>query len=270
MTNIRTTKTIIGAVLISITVFGIFLCVSMYQQIKVAEAKFNKEKATLIKEGMDLQDKIDTLAKELKEKASAVSAVESEKQAILEKTKTLEDEKKKMAERYMRDIETLKKENDLLNRKVEGFANISLTQLLKEAAAKEGNGTIKKLIEGLLTKIELVKAGKLVNLEPIVVTGEAPATQQKELEDTASIPQGKTGKILSLDKNNNLIVIDIGRGNGVKEGQRCVILKDNKEIASGEVISTRYKISAVFVGEIKYGYTINDIKEGDGVFVKEG
>lgn len=266
MVNTNTTRTIVGAVLVSISIFSLFLCASLYQQMKATESKFNKEKATLIKEGMDLQDKIDALAKEVKEKTSAVSVVESEKKSILEKAKALEDEKRVMAERYMRDIEALKKENDLLNRKVESSANISLTQFLKEASAKEENETIKKLIEILLSKIELVKAGKSVNLEPIVVIGEAAAAQQKEAEGA----QGKTGKILSVDKNNNLIVIDIGRASGVKEAQRCIILKDDKEIASGEVISTRYKISAVFVGEIKYGYTINDIKEGDGVSVKEG
>jgi hypothetical protein len=79
----------------------------------------------------------------------------------------------------------------------------------------------------------------------------------------------KTGKVLSVDAKDNLLVIDLGRQDDVKQGNRCIILKDEKEMASGEVISVRYNVSAVFVDDLKFNNKISNIKEGNTALIKE-
>lgn len=267
----NTAKTIIGAVLISISVFSIFVAISSRHQTNTAEDKFNKERAVLIKEGMDLQDKIDALTKELKEKAGAISFMEAEKRAIIEQVKVIEYEKKKNVQKYIRKMQALKEKNAELNKKIESIKKIPLSELLKETLADENNETIKRLVENTLSKIAEIRQGKAVSLEPIVITGEGvpdTAAQAGAALENSSIAR-KTGKILSVDKTNNLIVLDMGRNNNVKEGQRFVIMKDGKEAASAEIINTRYKISAAFISDVRYGHTINDIKEGGTVSIIE-
>lgn len=259
---------IAGAALVSATVFSIFISVSLYQKTKAGEDKFNKEKAALIKEGMDLQDRIDGLSKELKEKAASVAVIESEKKAAVDNMKTLETEVKKSAKMYQLKIDTLKKSNDMLNKQLERIKNIPLTEMLKDALENENNENIKKLIENTIAKIDMIRQGKVVNLEPIVVTNQAGAAAPAETAQETG-PAGLAGKILSVDKKNNLIVISLGRSNNVKEGQRCLIYKGSNEAASAEIITTRYKISAAFVDDVKYGYTINDVKEGEKVSISE-
>lgn len=268
MTNVNKTKTILGAVLISICIFSLFLAASSYQQMKKSEEKFNKEKAGLIKEGMDLQDKIDSLSKELKEKTLSLNTLETEKKIFTAAIKTLESQSKNIEKQYIKRVDSLKKENSLLNKKIDDVEKIPITQLLKKALSEEGNESIKKLLEDALYKIEMIKAGKAVDLEPIVVTGEA-AAQVKEPQKEGEIFEKKTGKILSVDAKNNLIVIGLGYSNNIKENQRCLIVKDGKEVAFADTINVRYRISAAFVNDIKYGHTINDIKEGDEVSIVE-
>lgn len=268
MANKNATKTIVGAFLISACVFSLFLAVSSYRQVKTAEDKFNKEKAALIKEGMDLQDRIDSLTKELKEKTAALVVVETGRKVTAEKIMMLEDENKNITKRYLKKIEELKSEKDLLAESVESAKKTPLTQVLKDALFGEENEKIKKLLNDTLYKIEMIKAGKAVDLEPIVVTGGISA-QAKEMQPVEGIAEKKTGRILSVDSKNNLIVIDLGYRDNIKENERCAVLIDEKEIASANIISVRHRISAAFIDEVKYGYVINDVKEGSKVSVIE-
>ena len=87
------------------------------------------------------------------------------------------------------------------------------------------------------------------------------------LELSIVSPELRKGKVISVDQKYSLAVFDIGRKDGVEKGKQCAILKDDKEIAQAEVISTRYNVSAAFIYETAYGHNIRDIKEGDGVLV---
>ncbi|MDD5174101.1 MAG: hypothetical protein PHV48_04680, partial [Candidatus Omnitrophica bacterium] len=120
------------------------------------------------------------------------------------------------------------------------------------------NENIRMVLDDSLRKIELIKEGKAVNLEPIVVKDDNAL--QSALLDQENAQ--KKGEVLSLDKKSSLVVINLGRKEGVKEGDRLRIFKDADQIAGGEVISVRYRISAAVIDDIRYKSTIDDIKEG--------
>ena len=80
---------------------------------------------------------------------------------------------------------------------------------------------------------------------------------------------GKNGEILLVDKNCNLVIIDLGQREGVKEKDRLKILKDGKEIAEATVIGVRYRASAAFVDEIEHRHNIRNIENGDAVLIPE-
>lgn len=64
-------------------------------------------------------------------------------------------------------------------------------------------------------------------------------------------------------------MIDLGTQDGIVKGDRCVVVKDEKVIASAEIISVRYKISAAFIDDVRYKNALTDIKEGDKVLISK-
>jgi len=264
-----TKKTIFGAILISICIFSIIFAVSAFRYFKTVESKFNNEKADLIKENMDLQDKVDSLEEDIAQKTGIATNLETEKKTLEARLITLGEEAKNLESRYGQlygeKIKILKKENLFLRSRSDDIKKMSLVNFLKATLAKEGNSNIKEVVKDALSKVELINSGKSVRLEPIVVA-EKDKKYDKENDGSFDI-KNLSGKIVSIDTVNNLVVVDIGRQDGVKDGQKCVISKGSDEIASGEIISTRYKLSAVFVGEIRQKHTFSDIAEGDIVSI---
>jgi hypothetical protein len=99
--------------------------------------------------------------------------------------------------------------------------------------------------------------GEPVELSPIVVRppSEASALQTSRDND---------GKVLALNRENNFIVIDIGEENGVRVGDTFQVSnKEDKPIASVEVIETRDSISACDIKKES-----STIKVGDKVRIK--
>jgi len=270
MDSTGTKKTIIVAILISLCIFSIFFSLSLFRHFKTAENKFNNEKASLIKENISLEDQLESIKKDIKVKTDAVTVLESEKKSLLDQIKSMDDDNKKLDKRYAElyggRIGTLKKENSSLRSRISNIGKAPLADFIKDYIGKEENDNIKKVLAEALRKVELIQAGKIVNLEPIVVA-ENNAQAATESATIAGSAAGKAGKIISIDRDNNLIVVDLGRADDVRAGQHCMVMHEDKEIGSGEIISTRYKMSAVFINDIKYKYTFNDIKESDKVSI---
>ena len=272
MDSTGTKKTIIVAILISLCIFSIFFSLSLFRHFKTAETKFNNEKASLIKENISLQDQLESIKKDIKVKTDAVTVLESEKKSLLDQIKSTEEDSKKLDKRYAElyggRIGALKKENSSLRNRMLNIGKAPLADFIKNYMGKEENENIKKVLAEALRKVELIQTGKVVNLEPIVV---AENNAQATTEPASSLGNvaGKAGKIISIDRDNNLIVVDLGRADDVKAGQRCMVMHGDKEIGSGEIISTRYKMSAAFINDIKYKYTFSDIKESDKVLIGE-
>jgi predicted nuclease with TOPRIM domain len=79
-----------------------------------------------------------------------------------------------------------------------------------------------------------------IELPPIVVRPQSEISSQK----TAVFPAATAGKILSLDKDNNFVVIDLGTDTGIKIGDTFQVYRGDRVIATIEVIQARRDIAA--------------------------
>jgi len=236
MDNARSGKLIYSTSLIVICVLSAILSLSLIRHVKISENRFKKEKAVLVREKMELKDELDFLKADLKMKGDTIGSLEAEKKDITQELARL----KKLAEELKADneeLESLRKKSYELEKELEALKNSPLTRLSGEA--RQGSG---------------------VQLEPILVTGNAaPGTEG----------YGKIeGKVFSVNPKKSLIVIDIGRANGAKEGQQLKIFDEQGEIATATIIRTRYELSAAFVDRLSPRHTIRDVKEGNKVLMK--
>ncbi|NQU94767.1 MAG: hypothetical protein HQ549_00860 [Candidatus Omnitrophica bacterium] len=281
--HITDNKTLYLIGLSTITVFCIILVFFMVGSLKEAESDFNDHKAAFIKKNMDLEEQV-------------IST--NEETAQTKKTLALLEEKSKaMVKQHAGEIEALKEKNITLAAEARESEKKPLADLIQENIAKEEDENVKKLLEKTLRNLELAKSGE--NIEDVALESANLASNKKAQEKpeaspedlrqarmqktaaelsktkTTEIPQsnflvaGKRGKILSVDKRYNLMVISLGRRDDVTEGEECIVLKNGKEAAFATIISARYKVSAAFLDETKYGYDIRRIKEGDEILVME-
>lgn len=289
--------TLIRIILAVVCIFCIVLVWSSFGNLKKMELDFNEKKATLVKENLDLKDRLESLQDVVNKKTEAAAALEKEKEDINGKLVLLKEENKKLTKAYgrlnvnynamlaekeamIKQLEELKRETIALATQVTDLEKSPPIERIKEAMNKEENENVKKVLGEALRNIELIKAGKSVDLAPIVVGAkENKAAEQIPAalvnppapveEARPKAPSARSGAVVSSDTKNNLIIINLGRKDKIKEGQKCAVLADDEEIASGEIISVRYDISAAYIDEFKYKNSIHDIKEGDKVAVRE-
>jgi hypothetical protein len=257
------------ALLIAVSIFLIVLVVAIYGSLKKTEAQFNERKAVLIKENLDLKDGAKAVEEALNQKKESLAILEKERKNTDDQIASFNEEKEALKKEYEEELLALKTENASLKTKIASSREKTLAEHIDEAIEKEDNDNLKKFLAKMKYNIEVIKKGGNIELEPIVVTdaGEGARVEPAQEKIPASQVSAREGKVMSVDGKYSLVVFDLGRKDGVKQGEQCSILKDGKEIASAEVISTRYNVSAGFVYETAYGYAIDDIKEGDGVAV---
>lgn len=269
------------AVLVVICLLLGVLAFSYSKDLKKTELAFNEKKAVLVKENLDLKDRLDSLQKIISEKTESLTATAKEKSAVQEQLDALVEKNKELMTSYTAKLEVLSREKEALRKKVLNLDKSPVIERIKDILKKEENDNIRKVLEDVLNKLELIKEGKPVNLEPIVVTKNEvlttspviePAPQKEEkIEEARKVieQQEKSGTILSVDRKNSLIVISLGRKEDVAEGYRCKILNNDEEIASAEVVSVRYRIAAAFIDNILGKHSMNDIKEGLKVTISD-
>jgi ribosomal protein S17E len=245
-----------------------FALMLMFRHTKKIESDFNNKKAALIKQSMDLRDRFTSLQEQMAQKAEALEL--------------LEVENKRLIEEYKDKFTEIQEQNEVLTKELRQFKERPLVEQLRGALQREDDQNMKDFLSKMIYNIVLIKSGKSIELEPIVVAQEGegaaaietaqgadaglpalPAVAQSQALELAEM----RGRILSVDNKYNLVVFDLGRQDNVKEKQRCVIIQGEDEIASGRVISVRYRVSAAFIDKTKYRYKINDIQEGDTVAV---
>ena len=108
-----------------------------------------------------------------------------------------------------------------------------------------------------LGKLNILDAkAKSVELPPIVVRSQEGATKIDIIEGLG----GKTGRVVSINKENNFVIIDLGENSGIQIKDRFKVYRDSKQIATVEVIQLRKDISAADIIK-EYGA----IQVGDSV-----
>jgi len=282
----QTKNTLVWAILVSASVFCALLVLFMFRHLKAMEADFNNKKSSLIRENMDLKDEVDSIKSELTERAEAMVMLQEENEALKVK--------------YSEEFEGLRQENVSLKERLEEMSQRPFIEEVRSAMLREQNPVMRKFLEKVLYNTTLIKSGKNIELEPIVVAGEGRGRKMdKTIEfeeavqgkpEDAEIAQsgnrgevmpervyektvpadmrlrsatGKTGAVLTVDPKYSLAVINLGREDGVAENLPVAIVENDKVKARGEIISVRYKVSAAFLQEFSYNYSIKNIKEGD-------
>jgi predicted nuclease with TOPRIM domain len=228
---------------------------SLTQSMKRKQDEFSAKLSEYKKNVESLQAAVD-------EKVKAITEAEDKIKEFEFQIGLIKQESEKTRSELNSQRKILLRKNSALSKKLKSFNNASLESLMTETLEKEENGDIKKVLADALAKVELLRAGKSVSLEPIVVTKSGEEGPLEQLSSTAS-----DIKIVELDRKNNLIAINAGRKDNLGEGARLTIIKDGKEAAYAEIIAVRYRVASAYVNSMRPGYAIKDIKEGDEVVI---
>ncbi len=117
---------------------------------------------------------------------------------------------------------------------------------------------IKKTLDDKITQINDVKSGNRdVELPPIVVNASA-----NEAITPVSAPSGdplkQAHKVISVNEKNGFVIVDYGETQGSSVGRGLKVFRNNKEIATLEVIQVRRDISAADVKDQKTKIQVGD------------
>lgn len=187
---------------------------------------------------------------------------------------------KNKGEEYRRETEDIKAERNLLKVKLSELEDASsrFSKLLAEKhdiesklsslekgieykdreidklrlALSENRGTDKEL------RAEAYHGPSEVELPPIVLQRESPKTTSvlpRSLERISGEPDFK-GKIVTVNREHNFVVIDIGKQEGVNVGDSFNVYRGNLLIGSIEVIQTRDRIAAADIKDTRQGFII--------------
>jgi len=284
-------NTLLDFVFITICLFSLVLVVFMFKQLKTMESEFNEEKGVLVREKLDLEERVESIQKIIDQKADTLIRIEGEKKSLTEALNALKEETKRQIQIYTSELDTLRINNASLAGRITALERKPLLQNLSEAIAKEKDEKVKKILERALYRAYSIYTKKGIEPEFIVAPSK-PEFIEDELEEEFIIEKGETagekkeekkitsvfgvsgkikkqGKVLFLDKTYNMVIINLGSIDDIKDGERCIILEKGKEIAQGEIIGVRYRVSAILIDGLIQNYTLADIKEGHDVVVFE-
>jgi len=108
-------------------------------------------------------------------------------------------------------------------------------------------------------RAEAYHAPDEVELPPIVLQrgneeySRFTASPLEEIERDESILKGR---IVTVNREHNFVVIDLGRQNDMGEGAGFGVYRDGKEIGSIESIQVRERIAACDIKDVKKGFYI--------------
>lgn len=140
-------------------------------------------------------------------------------------------------------LKTALEKRSELEDKIGGAENILRERSL---AMEELQKQLVKTIDG--GREVMMSESASVELPPIVVKPGSPGLK------------GLRGEVISVVRDENFVVVDIGESAGLRPGALLRIVRGDKEIGTVEVVETRKEISAANIEEIVGGY---NIQEGD-------
>lgn len=178
----------------------------------------------------------------------------SDKEALTEQLNKLKEDNAQMRLRIKdlentkatlyRKLDNIEQERNAIRRKLGETESVVSERVDEIVKIKKDLGNIKD--RGMPTA---VPGSRTVELAPIIVRG----------NEESSKPS-LTGRVLSINKQNEFIVIDLGELAGVKINDKFTVYRDNRFIANIEVIMMRKDISAADIKEIAVN---EDVRTGD-------
>ena len=95
-----------------------------------------------------------------------------------------------------------------------------------------------------------------LELPPIVVRS---GQEGGEINQADKESAGLNGQILSINEENNFVIISLGKDSGVAEGDRLNVYRDSKYIAQIQIIQVRKDISAADIKELTAKLQVGDL-----------
>lgn len=219
-----------------------------YEQIKKEKEAMELDLKNINRERDDLEEQItynqkmvDTMTTDLVVERNTkiksqdeLKLVRNENAALRRQLKALSNYKFRLEEK----IQKVQLDKETLERRFNEMSLLLENRLTQIGEIKEGLDTIRGVAEE-----ESDPAGKeSVELPPILVhpQGRLPSPEEDAfLSDTT-----EAGKVISVDRESNFLIIDLGRDAGIREGRVFKVYRESSLIGSVEVIQARKSISA--------------------------
>ncbi|MFA4991185.1 MAG: hypothetical protein WC569_01205 [Candidatus Omnitrophota bacterium] len=251
---------------------------------KASVDKLNQNIASINKEKVELKSKLDQVEKELRTLEARNNDIKSLYESALEekgyltrelasvkKGKVFLENKIKEMESDMyvvnllapkdEEIERLKGENAGMGDKI--------AKLEKDLSNKDKELEDIKVVfqdksrETAQLRAEAYHTRDEVDLPPIVVNSQPQKTARLTTPsfERLNISPGLKGRIVTVNKEHNFVVIDLGKQDGVEIGNMFNVYRGDSLLGFVEVIQTRDRIAAADIKDLKQGLDIeiNDI-----------
>jgi len=158
-------------------------------------------------------------------------------------------------------LKSIKSENAVLTRHLKSLNERKINLEKKFQGLQEKNAAIEQKFNDMQTMLT-DKLSQINNLkeELDTIRGGAKAEVPQEKRESVELPPivvrpqpetstqatsaTLTGKILAINKESNFVIMDLGEEAGIKVGDSFQVYRDNKSIATVEVIQTRRNIAA--------------------------
>jgi predicted nucleic acid-binding Zn-ribbon protein len=199
----------------------------------------NRQKQDLEQKLSDQQSLLDAVALELAKATQGLKPLKDENEVLALQLKAVSKRKDKLEDELQK---AHRDKADLENKLIEmqGALNDKVTQI----------AVLNKQLETFGMKGETTitpSRREAVELPPIVVRPQAEVSSFS-LQTPLWQEKGKQvllgGSILGINKENNFVVIDLGRNSGIKIGDTFSVYRDDKPIATIEVIQVRESVAA--------------------------
>ena len=236
-------------------------------QVESLKGEINKVRlsnAQLLTEKGDMELEVSNVVRQNDDLKRQIEYIGSNQKSIDTLTQDLVREKNDKFQ-IQNSLSLIRSENTLLRRQLKslGKRNIDLEKKVVEMQGKNKNledsfAKVESLLKDQMLKMNSLK-GTLEDerskaLPPIAYPDQAPsAGGVVELPPIVVSPRGAAaplgslivaGKVVSIDRENNFAIIDLGENSGVKKGDSFQIYRSGKPIASVVVIEARRDISA--------------------------
>lgn len=247
-------KTVIIAVLAVILAFSLLMYVgasgakkALEQELRYAKAE-NLSLAKNLDELRDgnkrLQEQIAALNNDLRKAAEEKEAFIRERDALKEQYARTAGERDELEEK-LRAQAVFSDENAALKRQLSAL-NETKAGLEKRAGQL---GEEKSRLELKISQMQASLASAEERKEPEAAPIELPAIvvsprQEEGADRNEAQAPGISGSVVSVNRDNNFVIIDLGIDDGVKTGETLSVYRKGRQAASIEVIQARRKISA--------------------------
>jgi chromosome segregation ATPase len=133
-----------------------------------------------------------------------------------------------------------------ISRLSEDKENIQKKLIESESVIQSRIDDIWKIKQNIDQRVQTMPKGNenQVELAPIVINANATAEAPVVEETPAGEPSKNQAHIVSINQDNNFVIIDMGEKDGIKMGDAFRVYRGSKEIARLEVIQLRRDIAA--------------------------